>query len=81
MRIAESFKAAFHVTAAKVCDDVAAALKATNVSKVKVENLTGATGRLKAKVTFFYAEARVSAWLDQYTISLLQLTCARAGGG
>lgn len=66
MKVSTSFKAAFQLAADKVCADLTAALKATPlVSKVTVENLTGGTGTLKAKVTFFYAEARVSAWLDR----------------
>lgn len=65
MRISTSFRAAFQVCADKVCADLTVALKAVpKVSKVSVENLTQGTGTLKAKVTFYYAEALVAAWLD-----------------
>ena len=69
MRISSSFNAAFQTASNKICADLSETLKATEqISKVKVENMTQ-TGGLKAKVTFFFAEARVSAWLDRYGLN------------
>lgn len=65
MKIRISYRAAFQVASDKVCADLTAALKAIpHISDVSVVNLTMGTGTLKAKVSFFYAEAAIGAWLD-----------------